>query len=252
VKQYLPVLFLAVVLLACAACKRPPLSLNLRLDPSDDVAVGAPVRLDGDVVGSVASISVGSPGAPRTARLVFPDFPPLRVGTVVTGVSATGIEVQAAANAGADPLKPGAWLPRRRASGTEVLKGAVADLAAAKLPWLARFGLDATTLLWVAAAAVGCLWLLRASIVAFFVSSLIAWLVHPLLLPLARKYVDLARANQSAANLPSDFAPGGTAAVLESAVTQALSQMPSPQLLSLGAVFLTSYFLVRALQAARN
>ncbi len=249
-KQHLPVLFLAVVLLALAACKRPPLSLNLRLEPSDDVAVGAPVRLDGDVVGSVASISVGSPGAPRTARLVFrPDFPPLRVGTVVTGVSATGIEVQVAADAGAEPFKPGAWLPLRRASGTEVLKGAVADLAADKLPWLARFGLDATTLLWVAAAAVGCLWLLRASIVAFFVSSLIAWLVHPLLLPMARKYVDLARANQRA-NIQSDFAPGGTAAVLESAVTQA--QMPSPQLLSLGAVFLTCYLVVRALQAARN
>ncbi len=250
-KQHLPVLFLAVVLLALAACKRPPLSLNLRLDPSDDVAVGAPVRLDGDVAGSVAAISPGSPGAPRTARLVFrPDLPPLRVGTVVTGVSATGIEVQAAADA--DPLKPGAWLPRRRPSGTEVLKGAVADLAAAKLPWLARFGLDATTLLWVAGGALVFLWLLRSSIVAGLIAILAAWLLHPFLLPTCADLVLKARANQRAANLPSDFAPGGTAAVLESAVTQAFSQLPSPKLLSLGAVFLTTYLVLRALQAARN
>jgi hypothetical protein len=242
----------ALTLLACAGCEREPLSFNVRLDPLEDVAVGAPVRSDGQLAGWVAALSTESQ---RTARLVFRSdlHHPPRVGTVITGVSAAGIEVQAAADPEADQLESGTWLPRRRASGSEVLKGAVAELAAAKLPWLARLGLDAASLLWVAMGTLIFLWLLRASIVAGLVSMIAAWLGHAFLLPTCSDLVLKARANQAAVTAVGSTIEGGSmAAAAERTLTAALSQLPGPTVLAAGCVFLGAYATIRLFQAARR
>ena len=237
--------------LGLIGCKRDPLILNTRLDPADVVVINAPVLLEGVPIGTVSAVY--PQGDQRCAKLAIAPGPkPLRLGTVVAGVSPAGVELDASAvNAGATKLDDAAWLPRRRAKPTEALTAGVAKVAVERVPWLARAGLERNSIVVGVVVLLVLIWVIRDSLVAGLISGVVAWLMHPFLLTTMADLLVRAKRNQAAVSgVGSGFEDGSAAHALENSLTTVFSQLPGPTVLAIACVFIGAYLTIRFFQIA--
>jgi hypothetical protein len=242
--------FILVALSLMTACKREPTEIHTRLAAADRTEANAPVLLHGRPIGSVAAVEERA--GQRSARLVIrPDAPALPVGTVVTEVSPSGIELDASlVGSGAPQIERGHWLPRRTPSPAEAFRIDTQRLAE-RIPGVGGLGLERSTVLVGAALALVVLFLLRGALVAAFIAGGAAWLLHPFLLPwVTRQMVKARQAQTAVEGVGSTFAEQSVAAGVNEKLTEILNQAPGPVPLSFGLTFLVFYLVLRALQAA--
>jgi len=250
----LKIIFMLVMAAGLFGCKRDDLLLNTRLAESESIEADAPVMLNGEPIGKV--VAIFNQGSQRGVRLaVRADLSqPLRVGTIVAAVSSNGVELDSSAvQPGAAKIEPGAWLQRLRVSAIGALSAGVAKVAAEKIPWFGRQGLDRTSVLVGVVLLLVFVWMLRASITAGLVAMASAWLGHPFLLNVMAELLVKARANQAAVvQVSSSFDAGSAADTLERSLTGIFSQLPGPTVLSIACIFICTYLSVRFFQRATH